>query len=318
MPQRNSPAIGIDPGRIQTELADTPRSLRSEGLVNLVHVHILLQYSALVQRDRYGDGGPHTHDGRRDAPHGERPPNGEDGDAAPLGLGAAHEQDGGRAVGHLAGISSGRRPGLPVEDRPQLGQDGRGRSRPNSVVAGHERRSAVARHEDGNDLLVEFAPRLRGRRAAVRLGREGVEVGPSEAVLLRHILAGHSHGYEAFHGLRRALHGFPVHVRGGHLGHVVRAHALDPGPDAHFNLTARDRVGDVGHRLQSRAALPIHRREGGRVGYARGELGHPRTHGAGDGGEHVSDAHVLDGRGGAGGLAGSPGTGEYAAEGGRQ
>ena len=177
-----------------------------------------------------------------------------------------------------------------------------GSPRPGSSSWSTTTRALLARDLDGRDLGLELPARLRGARAPVRLGGEGVLILAREAVLRRDHVAAVAH-VEVLVRIPEAVvdhrvddlavaHAVAAARLGQHVGRV--GHALHAARDDDLRVADQDLAARVHHRLQSRAAHLVHRDRADRDGQprldhrlARGRLTHA-------GGQHVAQDRALD------------------------
>mmetsp|Transcript_21361 Transcript_21361/g.50575 ORF Transcript_21361/g.50575 Transcript_21361/m.50575 type:complete len:352 (+) Transcript_21361:125-1180(+) len=289
MPEGNRSPVRIDPGGIDVEDVDAPAGLRRKGLVDLPDVNVANGQAALFQHGGNGHGGSDPHDAGGNPLDGVSPPDSQNGQSSFLGLGPGRDQHGGRPVGGLGRIAGGRLAVLG-KDGLELGQDRKSGPGPNAVV--------LSNVTHRNNLVAKPAGSPGGRRLLVGLCRKLVQVFALQSVLRHDVVARHAHGNEAVHDARCGmgpLHGIPVHVGSLDGRHGRRRHGLDAPANAHGNLARGNIVRHTGHRLESRAALPIDPGQRRGLGVdARHHLGHAHGRVPRRGQQAVAEDQILD------------------------
>jgi hypothetical protein len=191
VPERHRAAVDVDALHVGPELALPGADDRRERLVDLDQVEVADPQACAVQqlarrRDRAGEHDHRVHADRHlvDDPRPRRQPEA-------LGRGPAGQEDRGGAVGELR-RGARRDPAVLLEGRLELGERLEVRIGADALV-GLDR---AVRRLDRHDLAVE-APLLGGgRRAAMRLHRELVHLGPGDLPLLGDALGAEPLGNE--------------------------------------------------------------------------------------------------------------------------
>lgn len=106
MAESNSTTLGVNLLRRNAELINTPDTLGSEGLVDLVNVDIILGDAGLLQCNGDSRPGADSHEQGLDADDAGSDVLADDLLAQTLGGGPLHKEDGGSTVGDLGGITS--------------------------------------------------------------------------------------------------------------------------------------------------------------------------------------------------------------------
>ena len=266
--QGDGTSARVDLGMVQPEVVQTVHGHRREGLVDLVDVDVFLVQVELGQELGDRGRGANTHDARRDPSDGGATEFGEDGLVKFDGLGAAHEEHGGGAIGDLTGVAS-RGPVAELREcRTDLVQRLRRRPVPDTLVAGHSHLLDLAGlgvldlGGDGHDLLVEPAGPLRSFSATERLRRVEILRLPRNVEVRPDILRSLTHG---LHAIRSLL--VLQHLVVERLGDAIAAsrHELCTHGNTDIDRAQGDLVGDVLHGLQTRGAEAIDRGATGRV-----------------------------------------------------
>ncbi|KAJ6437775.1 NAD(P)-binding domain [Purpureocillium lavendulum] len=192
-------ALGVDLVVGDAELVGGPQALRGKGLVDLVDVDVVAVDAGEVEG--LGDGlpGALAHEEGLDADDGGADVLADDGLAELLGGVTAHEEDGGGAVGDLAGVA-GVDGAVGGKGRADLGEGLDGDAVADAVVAGDgdllglTRLGVLELDGEGGDLGVEEAGLLGLDGLLVRGGSEGVLVGAGDVEGLGHVLGQDAHG----------------------------------------------------------------------------------------------------------------------------
>ena len=264
MPQRNRPAIHIQPRRIGPDLAQPRQRHRRERLVHLVEVDLVNRQSRPLQRPP----------GRRDRllQHNHRVATGyrQVMDARqrrqPMCLQRplAHHQHPGRTVANLAGIGRRNHPAfLQQLHRANAFQR---RIAANALVhAMHHRLVIRPVHRQRQNLLRKRARQRGRRRALVAAQRVTVQLVAAIAIFLRHHLragklAERRHAIPRLNArAKRPRANARLGMQREIAAHRHPRHALHPSGDHHILRARHHRLGGKLQRLLGRPALPVDR-----------------------------------------------------------
>lgn len=314
--ESNSTTLGVNLLLGNAKLVGAPQALAGESLVDLEDVNIVGRDAGEVKS--LGDGlpGALAHEEGLDADNRGGDVLAQNLLAKLLGDITAHEEDGGGAIGDLAGIA-GVDAAVGGKGGAELAQGLSSDARADTLILLDGDLLSLTRLEvlvldgQGSNLVVEETGLLGLEGLLVRGSGESVLGSAGDLEVLGHVLRQLTHGdlavgrfFEVLKVLGEFADGVGAVVKRFSLCifpreiisyvPVVQAHALNTGANANVDHASADLVGDVNAGLETRRALAVERADGSRLGETSVQAGGAHLGSATAGSQDGSDGDVLD------------------------